>query len=527
MPATASSRAGLAALLAWAAWCGRGVWFFIDEWAVITRYHDGHWLTPFNGHLSIVPIGVYRAAARDCRLRLRAVPRPSACCATARYAIAVFVLRTVTRRSRRWPRIAALLVAWSSQSQLLAHVPVAVELHHPGRGAGRRSGSCSSATASRPTSPPRPARGRAGDFVGVGCSSRFTCSWSSSCGVNVVCVVGCRSHRRSCCGACGTSRTARVTPVPAAPSARSSSFGYHEFLATFVALAAGWKLGGVAVFVGDRGDRRPGGHHPLEDVRPASDGNRDHAGCVPRAHRRRAQRGGRGVSRAAGRSRLRALRVDRRPARDLPRRVCLRGRRVRVPGISRAWSCSSATPQCSAATARLPHCAHRKRPQRAHGFRRDRRPRRSGRPGADRCRSASSPYRRATTSPRSRTITARPQQVSRSPTSATTRRGGSPTSGSSRTWVCISSRPATGRRAGRGPTRTRPKARDPGAGDAPDHRRVVRRGCASPAARAHLRASPRGEVAPDTTSELRLPADNSRWPWFVRVDQGARSKPGA
>src|SRR5215467_1900822 len=52
--------AGLVALLAWAAWCGRGVWFFIDEWKVITRYHNGDWLEPFNGHLSLVPIATYR-----------------------------------------------------------------------------------------------------------------------------------------------------------------------------------------------------------------------------------------------------------------------------------------------------------------------------------------------------------------------------------------------------------------------------------------------------------------------------------
>ncbi len=57
---TAGFSVGLATLIGFAAWCGRGVWFFIDEWVMVPRYHDGHWLTPFNGHLSIVPVAIYR-----------------------------------------------------------------------------------------------------------------------------------------------------------------------------------------------------------------------------------------------------------------------------------------------------------------------------------------------------------------------------------------------------------------------------------------------------------------------------------
>jgi hypothetical protein len=121
--------AGLAALLGWAAWCGRGVWFFIDEWSVITRYHEGHWLTPFNGHLSIIPIAFYRTL-----LSLFGYTfwpeRVVALACYAAVAIAVFWFARL-RVAPLVAALAALLVAWSSQAQLLIMFPLLINFTIP------------------------------------------------------------------------------------------------------------------------------------------------------------------------------------------------------------------------------------------------------------------------------------------------------------------------------------------------------------------------------------------------------------
>ena len=58
MPVAALCSAAL--LLVVAAFAGRDLWFFSDDWNIYADYHDGNLLTPFNGHLSLVPAGVYR-----------------------------------------------------------------------------------------------------------------------------------------------------------------------------------------------------------------------------------------------------------------------------------------------------------------------------------------------------------------------------------------------------------------------------------------------------------------------------------
>lgn len=48
-----------ALLLAAAALAGRDLWFFSDDWNIYADYHAGGLLEPFNGHLSLVPAGIY------------------------------------------------------------------------------------------------------------------------------------------------------------------------------------------------------------------------------------------------------------------------------------------------------------------------------------------------------------------------------------------------------------------------------------------------------------------------------------
>jgi hypothetical protein len=49
-------------LIAAAAVVGRRLWFFSDDWNIFADYHSGNLLEPFNGHLSLLPAGLYQAA---------------------------------------------------------------------------------------------------------------------------------------------------------------------------------------------------------------------------------------------------------------------------------------------------------------------------------------------------------------------------------------------------------------------------------------------------------------------------------
>lgn len=49
-----------ALLVLLAAWTGRRLWFFSDDWNIFAGYHSGNLTEPFNGHLSLVPAGVYQ-----------------------------------------------------------------------------------------------------------------------------------------------------------------------------------------------------------------------------------------------------------------------------------------------------------------------------------------------------------------------------------------------------------------------------------------------------------------------------------
>lgn len=121
--------AGLVTLIAYALWAGRGVWFFIDEWNIITHYNNGHWLQPFNGHLSIVPIAIYRGLLATVGYdfvwnRVVAV----LCYAAAAVAMYVFARRRVHSIVAA---IAALGVAWSSQAQLMILFPFLLNFSVP------------------------------------------------------------------------------------------------------------------------------------------------------------------------------------------------------------------------------------------------------------------------------------------------------------------------------------------------------------------------------------------------------------
>jgi hypothetical protein len=53
--------AGLSVLLVYAGYLGRGLTFFSDEWPIIAFHYDGRYLVPYDSHLLLLPIGIYRS----------------------------------------------------------------------------------------------------------------------------------------------------------------------------------------------------------------------------------------------------------------------------------------------------------------------------------------------------------------------------------------------------------------------------------------------------------------------------------
>lgn len=98
--------AGLAALTVIAFRLQRGFSFVIDEWDMLAHYYNGGYLTPYNGHLSLVPIGIYQGLARTVGLGSY---RPYAVVGLIIYLAIPVVLYTTHRR-----RIDPLLVALSA-----------------------------------------------------------------------------------------------------------------------------------------------------------------------------------------------------------------------------------------------------------------------------------------------------------------------------------------------------------------------------------------------------------------------------
>lgn len=61
--ATAVLVTGLAGLAAITLWMARNFGFVADEWDILAHHVHGDLLTPYNGHLSLVPAGIYQAIA--------------------------------------------------------------------------------------------------------------------------------------------------------------------------------------------------------------------------------------------------------------------------------------------------------------------------------------------------------------------------------------------------------------------------------------------------------------------------------
>ena len=129
-PADGLFALGLGALLAYAIWLGRDLWFFSDDWDIIAFHHNGAYLTPYNGHLWLIPIGIFHALYVTAGLGSYA---PYRAVGLAGYALLGIVFY-VYARQRIAPVVAALAalsVMWFSTAQYNLLFPLLVNFSVP------------------------------------------------------------------------------------------------------------------------------------------------------------------------------------------------------------------------------------------------------------------------------------------------------------------------------------------------------------------------------------------------------------
>jgi hypothetical protein len=122
--------AGLGALLAYAAWLGRNISFFSDDWDIIAFHHNGRYLTPYNGHLWLVPIGIFHTLYVTVGLRAYAPYRAVGLVCYGALGIAFYGYA----RRRVGPTlaaIAALSVMWFSTAQYNLMFPLLMNFSLP------------------------------------------------------------------------------------------------------------------------------------------------------------------------------------------------------------------------------------------------------------------------------------------------------------------------------------------------------------------------------------------------------------
>jgi hypothetical protein len=92
---------------------GRRLWFFSDDWNIYAEWHTGNLLEPFNGHLSLVPAGIYQLLFHTVGVDSYL---PYRLCGLAAYAVLGFqVLRWAGARVGPFLAVAATAaVLWNS-----------------------------------------------------------------------------------------------------------------------------------------------------------------------------------------------------------------------------------------------------------------------------------------------------------------------------------------------------------------------------------------------------------------------------
>jgi hypothetical protein len=121
---------GLGVLLAYAAWLGRDLWFFSDDWDIIAFHHNGAYLTPYNGHLWLIPIGIFHTLYVTAGLGSYAPYRAVGLVGYALLGI-VFYVYCRQRVAPVVAALAALSVMWFSTAQYNLLFPLLVNFSLP------------------------------------------------------------------------------------------------------------------------------------------------------------------------------------------------------------------------------------------------------------------------------------------------------------------------------------------------------------------------------------------------------------
>jgi hypothetical protein len=109
---------GLVGLLGYAAWLGRDFSFFSDEWPFIAFHHNGNYLTPYGGHLLLVPIAIYHTLFVTFGLRTYTPYRIVGLVSYAVLGAATFLYFRSRVRPPILAALAALSIIWFSAAQL-------------------------------------------------------------------------------------------------------------------------------------------------------------------------------------------------------------------------------------------------------------------------------------------------------------------------------------------------------------------------------------------------------------------------
>jgi hypothetical protein len=117
-------------LLGYAGWLGRDISFFSDDWPIIAFHHNGNYLTPYGGHLLLLPIAIFHTLFVTVGLTSYTPYRVAGLIGYATFAIVLYIYF----RRRIKPTlgcVAALSIIWFSTAQLNVLFPLLLNFSVP------------------------------------------------------------------------------------------------------------------------------------------------------------------------------------------------------------------------------------------------------------------------------------------------------------------------------------------------------------------------------------------------------------
>jgi hypothetical protein len=121
---------GLATLIGYAAWLGRDLWFFSDDWDFIAFHHTGNYLTPYNSHLWLFPLAIFHTLYVTVGLGSYTPYRVVGLVAYAALGISLF-LYARQRVQPLYAALAALSVLWFSTAEFNVLFPLLINFSVP------------------------------------------------------------------------------------------------------------------------------------------------------------------------------------------------------------------------------------------------------------------------------------------------------------------------------------------------------------------------------------------------------------